>query len=129
DPNPGDILTFAKIGGPAWLTVDTSGALSGIPGTADAGTNNFSVSVTDQGGLSRSAHMSIVVNSVPPIVPTASFQGDNLSLSWSGGVGPFQVQVNTDRVYGTWQTIGTISSNTLVVLPTNPAAFYRVVGN
>ena len=129
DPNPGDVLTFAKIAGPAWLNVATNGALSGMPGTADAGTNNFSVSVTDQGGLSGSANVSIVVNVVPPIVPAASFQGGNLSLTWSGGVGPFQVQVSTDLVSGAWQTIGTVSSNMLVVMPTNPAAFYRVVGN
>jgi hypothetical protein len=129
DPNPGDVLTFAMTSGPAWLTVATNGALSGIPGSSDAGTNNFSVSVTDPGGLSGSANMSIFVNPAPPILPVASFQGGNLSLSWSGGVGPYQVQVSTDLVYGTWQTIGTISSNTLVVTPTNPAAFYRVVGN
>jgi len=128
DLNPGDVLTFSKIAGPAWLTVAANGALSGVPGSGDIGTNSFSVNVTDSTGLSSSANMNILVNSVVP-TPTATFQGGNLTLNWAGGVGPFEVQMSTDLVSGVWQTIGTVSSNTLVVTPTNPAVFYRIIGN
>jgi beta-lactam-binding protein with PASTA domain len=42
-----DPLTFTKVSGPAWLTVDTDGTLSGTPINTNVGTNVFTVSVTD----------------------------------------------------------------------------------
>jgi len=65
DPNPGNTLTFAKISGPDWLTIDVSGALTGTPSNADAGTNAFVVSATDSDGLSSSATLYITVKGVP----------------------------------------------------------------
>jgi uncharacterized repeat protein (TIGR03803 family) len=61
----GDILTFAKISGPAWLNVATNGILSGTPEDINAGTNTFLVSVTNLGGASNTATMSLYVNSAP----------------------------------------------------------------
>ena len=49
DPIP--TLTFGKVSGPAWLGVAADGTLSGIPSRADAGTNSWIVSVTNQIGL------------------------------------------------------------------------------
>jgi len=71
DPNSADFvgLTFAKTSGPAWLTVGTTGALSGTPAAGDVGTNTFTVSVTDVGGLSSTATMTIVVQG-PNRAPT-----------------------------------------------------------
>ncbi|MCW8966050.1 MAG: hypothetical protein OQK82_05100, partial [Candidatus Pacearchaeota archaeon] len=37
----GDVLIFRKITGPTWLNVATSGEISGTPGNADVGENNF----------------------------------------------------------------------------------------
>src|SRR5437879_12252984 len=68
DPNPGDVLTFAKVDGAAWLLVDTNGVLSGTPLNSDAGTNTFLVSVTDAGGLSNTASLLIVVGGIPGFV-------------------------------------------------------------
>jgi len=129
DPNPGDSLTFAKISGPTWLNVAANGALSGSPASSDVGTNNYTVSVTDPGGLSASANMTVNVDPAPAIFSTFSYQGGALWLNWSGGVSPYQVQYSTDLVYGAWQTIGTISSNSITIMPTNPAAFFRIMGN
>jgi len=42
-----DPLTYAKVSGPAWLTVAANGALSGTPASSDVGANAFTVSVTD----------------------------------------------------------------------------------
>jgi uncharacterized repeat protein (TIGR03803 family) len=61
----GDILTFAKISGPAWLSVAENGMLSGTPDDIDSGTNTFVVSVTNLGGASNTATMSLYVNSAP----------------------------------------------------------------
>jgi hypothetical protein len=62
----GDTLTFAKVGGPAWLTVATNGVLSGTPKNSDIGTNIFIVSLTDSNGVSASASMKITVIADPP---------------------------------------------------------------
>lgn len=66
DPNTttGDVLTFTKVTGPAWLNVASNGALSGTPRTADLGSNSFTVRATDASGLSSDATMTIVVQ--PP---------------------------------------------------------------
>ncbi|MEI7533308.1 MAG: tandem-95 repeat protein [Verrucomicrobiae bacterium] len=69
DPD-GDVLSFCKTGGPAWLTVHFDGTLSGIPGTNDIGTNGtnvFTVRVMDNGGLhGADATMTITVTAQPP---------------------------------------------------------------
>jgi hypothetical protein len=40
-------LTFAKVSGPAWLTVAVNGALGGTPMNSDVGASSFTVSVSD----------------------------------------------------------------------------------
>ncbi|KAF0093100.1 MAG: alpha-1 2-mannosidase [Puniceicoccaceae bacterium 5H] len=46
DPD-GDALTYTKVSGPDWLTVNEDGTFSGTPTTADIGQNTFVISVTD----------------------------------------------------------------------------------
>lgn len=46
DPN-GDPLTFGKFSGPAWLTINPDGTVSGTPTLADSCANLFQISVTD----------------------------------------------------------------------------------
>lgn len=65
----GDILSFGKVSGPAWLNVAVDGTLSGIPDGINAGTNIFVVSVTDLGGSSSTATLEIYVNSAPQFAP------------------------------------------------------------
>jgi Pro-kumamolisin, activation domain/Concanavalin A-like lectin/glucanases superfamily/Putative Ig domain/Viral BACON domain len=129
DPNPGDILTFALVSGPAWLSVAGNGTLSGTPLAANVGTNSFVVSATDPGGLSATATMNLAVDAGSAINVTISLQGTNLVLNWTGGNPPYQVQTTTDLVNGPWQGIGgPISSNTISLTPSNAAAFYRISG-
>jgi hypothetical protein len=50
-------------------------------------------------------------------------------LNWSGGIVPYQAQISTNLAGANWVNVGgLISSNTLIIVPTNPAAFYRIVG-
>jgi hypothetical protein len=128
DPNPGDMLTFAKASGPAWLTVANDGTLSGMPLSSDVGTNSFVVSVTDPGGLFGTANMAVNVAPAPPIVSTMSFQAGSITLNWSGGVGPYQVQTATNIINPDWQTVGTIGGGSFSITPSNDAAFYRIIG-
>jgi uncharacterized repeat protein (TIGR03803 family) len=65
----GDILTFAKVTGPAWLNLAADGTLSGTPDGFNAGANTFLVSVTDLGGGSNTATLVIYVNRPPMFTP------------------------------------------------------------
>ncbi len=49
--DPISTLTFGILSGPAWLSVACDGTLSGTPLRADAGTNSWIVSVTNQYGM------------------------------------------------------------------------------
>lgn len=128
DPNPSDTLTFAKVSGPAWLLIGTDGSLSGEPFSADVGNNTLVVSVTDPGNLSSTATLNIEVLAPSPILSTITAGATNLLLSWSGGIAPYQVQMSTDLTSGWVNLGGTLNTNSLVVTPTNAAAFYRILG-
>lgn len=128
DPNTGDTPTFSLLSGPSWLSLAANGALSGAPLSANVGTNTFTVSVTDQGGLSSSATMYILVTS-PPIIPQISQQSGSLTLNWSGGVAPYQLQMTTNLSNPNWQNVGgPVSGASVIITPSNSAAFYRIVG-
>lgn len=129
DSNPADALTFAKVSGPAWLSVAPDGTLSGTPLSADAGTNVFTVGVTNSENLSDTATMNIFVLAPPAIIPAFSFQAGELTLNWAGGIGPFQVQMATNLADPDWQNVGdTINTNRLTITPSNAAAFFRIMG-
>lgn len=123
----GDPLNFSKLSGPAWLNVAANGALSGTPLASDAGSNSFVVRAGDSAGLSANATMNLTV--LAPITAMVSAQGAEILLSWSGGLAPYQVQMTTNLVNPFWQDVsGFLNTNTLVLLPTNDAAFYRILG-
>ena len=125
----GDPLTYAKVSGPAWLSVAANGALSGTPLSADVGTNLFVVSATDPGNLSASANVTIVVEPGAPIVLNVEIQTNQLVLSWTGGISPYQVQQATNLSNPVWENFGgTLSGNSLQLTATNGSAFYRVMG-
>ncbi len=74
DPDYGETLAFSKVSGPAWLAVSPNGALSGMPLSADAGTNSFVVQVGDAGGLTDQATLTVVATvSVAPSDPYADW--------------------------------------------------------
>jgi hypothetical protein len=128
DPN-GNTMTFSKVGGPAWLTVAADGATSGTPYSGDTGTNVFLVSVADPMGLSNTATMNLPVIAAPPIVVTPVWQGNQLTLSWVGGIAPYQVEVATNLTAPDWLPWGgTITSNSLQIIFTNAASYFRLYG-
>ncbi len=71
DPNLawGDTLSFAKVSGPAWLTVGSNGGFSGMPGVEDRGTNVFTIRVVDSTGLHDEALALIFVQDPFPDIP------------------------------------------------------------
>lgn len=124
----GDTLTFAAVSGPSWLSVSTTGVLYGTPLSANVGNNSFTVSVTDPGGLSSTATMNINVLPAPPIIASIANTTNGLWLDWTGGISPYQVLMSTDLTSSVWNNIGSVSSNSFLISPTNSASFYQIMG-
>jgi uncharacterized repeat protein (TIGR03803 family) len=99
----GDILTFGKVSGPAWLNVGANGTLSGIPDGVNAGTNLFVVSVTDLGGSSNTTTLFIYVNS-PPMFEPQVFSGPPAMSGVPYGGTIATNAVDPDLVAGDWLT-------------------------
>jgi uncharacterized repeat protein (TIGR03803 family) len=81
----GDVLTFAKVSGPAWLNVAADGILSGTPQGTDGGTNTLVVSVSNLGGLTDTATLTIYVYSPPYFAPLSFTKpAATVGLSYGG---------------------------------------------
>jgi len=127
DTDPGDTLSLAKAGGPAWLNIAANGALSGLPSRSDVGTNTFVVRAADTAGLSATATMFVTV--IPSLDLSIAQSGSMVILSWTGGSPPYQVQTCSDFSGAGWQNLGSpLSTNTLMLNPTNAAGWFRVGG-
>ena len=127
DPNPNASLSFSKLSGPGWLSVSSDGTLSGTPASTDAGTNSFSVMVSDSQGLAATATMNVPVFAPAGVGLHAFWRGDLLVLDWAGGNPPFQVQVSTNFAAKTWQDLGSpVTNRSVSVVPTGPTAAYRL---
>lgn len=66
------VLTYAKMEGPAWLTVAANGTLGGTPGAPGTGPDQFVVRVTDDAGGSQLAPLSIAVTNIPALPVTVN---------------------------------------------------------
>jgi large repetitive protein len=64
DVDAGDSLTYAKVGGPSWLTVAENGSLSGSPLNENVGANAFTICVTDGIAPAVQATLNITVVNV-----------------------------------------------------------------
>ncbi|HET9252783.1 MAG TPA: putative Ig domain-containing protein [Candidatus Eisenbacteria bacterium] len=131
----GDPLTFAKVLGPDFVTVSSSGLVTVSPGFDDAGIYPVRVSVSD-GSLSDEADFNVTVNNVNQ-APTAdagpdktgtigvpvSFDGsgssdpdgDALTYAWDFGDGATATGVSTSHAYtaeGTYTVTLTVDDGT-----------------
>jgi putative glycosyl hydrolase/concanavalin A-like lectin/glucanase superfamily protein/putative Ig domain-containing protein len=68
-------LAFSKIAGPAWLNVAPDGTISGTPGLADVGTNNFAVRVINSAGAAAVTRLAITITAQPQLIARYSFEG------------------------------------------------------
>jgi hypothetical protein len=74
DPDPGEVLSFYKVTGPAWLSVSTNGDWAGTPTGSDVGFNAFKIRAVDRFGLSDET--------------TLVFGRTNLVVTTPGDAGP-----------------------------------------
>jgi uncharacterized repeat protein (TIGR03803 family) len=126
---PADSVSFAKLGGPAWLNVGSDGTLSGTPTVPDIGTDTFSVSLFDGNGWSCAATMRITVLPSPVITAAIVRDSAGLWLTWSGRTAPYQVLSATGLRNPVWVNLtGPVYTNRMMLAPTSPAAMYRIMG-
>ncbi len=72
DPN-NDSLGYALSGNPSWLSISSSGLLTGTPGVSDTGTTEIIITVSDPLGLTSSDTVSLYVSGHP--VMDGTFEG------------------------------------------------------
>ena len=80
----GDVLTFTKIDGPEWLTVNTDGNVSGTPSGTDIGINSWTVGVSDNIGNAATTTLQIEVLAQQSIA-YCEVTG-NVSIEWINNV-------------------------------------------
>lgn len=111
------------------------------PGTAsfdDATKPNTTVSFSAPGsytlmlsaadGVHAVAYDAVVITVTTGIAVTATSDGANLNLSWTGGSPPFLVERTDALPGGPWETLTTTGSRTAGVPLPNAAGFFRVLG-
>ncbi len=77
----GSGVTFTKLAGPAWLAVAADGKLTGVPGLADGGVNQFLVSATTPGGASDVTTVQVTVGEASGLVSRYAFNGNTSSAT------------------------------------------------
>jgi hypothetical protein len=69
----GELITFGKGGGPAWLNIAGNGSLSGTPLSSNVGVNSFMASATDFVGLSNPVSLNVTEKGIPSLSATQNF--------------------------------------------------------
>ncbi|TBR21117.1 tandem-95 repeat protein, partial [bacterium] len=84
---PADVLTWAKLSGPAWVQVSTTGSVSGTPVQANVGPNLLAIEARDEDGGIAQAEFSLTVvniNDAPVILfatATAVTEGSTTTVT------------------------------------------------
>ncbi len=99
DPDAGDTLTYSKVSGPAWLTVASDGGLSGTPSGIDVGINQWTVRVTDSGGLTADATLEITVD--PASTGTTTYLATSETTTRGTATGGIAATTGSDDNYET----------------------------
>jgi autotransporter-associated beta strand protein len=108
DPNlvQGDVLTFFKLDGPAWLDVAANGTLSGTPQLADIGANDFNVRVSDTAGTTADIALQITVTDTILYLDTngaTAGSGAPATVIWDSAA---IWSAESDGVTATWPWLG-----------------------
>ena len=137
DIDVGDVLSYSKASGPAWLSVAADGILSGTPTNADVGVNSFTVQVSDGKGGTDTATLNITVlnvNDAPvfsndPIIGTnatenvaysgtiagSASDADGDTLTYSKVSGPAWLSVAVDGTLSGTPSASDIGANSFTV--------------
>jgi hypothetical protein len=95
DPDAGATLTYSKVSGPTWLSIATTGALTGTPAATNVGVNSWTVQVSDGLGGTDTAVLNITVSVAPATAPTFVAAG-----AIAGGTGTIKPALPAGLVTG-----------------------------
>jgi hypothetical protein len=85
------------------------------------------VRVTDSGNLIDEATLILSVTPALPLVAMMELVGGGFRLKWSGGIPPYQVQTNSGLDSRGWANFGLpVSTNAVIIFPTNTANYFRI---
>lgn len=98
DPNS-DPLTFSVNPTNTWLSVAANGTLSGTPQSSDAGTNEWTVSVTD--GISGTNSATLQIEIIDGTLPTPQTSQTNVVLILIDDLGWMDLSVQGSEFYET----------------------------
>ncbi|MCW1925801.1 glycosyl hydrolase [Luteolibacter arcticus] len=91
--SPGSI-TWSKVGGPAWLGVESDGRISGVPSSSDSGTLPFRVRATTSGLLATDLDLTLHVQPAADLRVHLEFDGNA-----SGSVGAIHASTTGSPSY------------------------------
>lgn len=99
-----DPLFYEIVAGPAWLTLDMTGELTGIPSASDVGVNTWTVKVWDgRGGVDEiTLQIEVAVDTFPPEAPSGliGIPGNGqVSIAWDLNGEEDMVNGGTYKVY------------------------------
>jgi len=63
-----------------------------------------------------------------PIQATLALEGTTALLNWTGGGLPYRIQRATDLIAADWTDVLSNATPPVILLPTSPVGFYRIVG-
>ena len=113
DPDPGDLIVFSKISGPAWLEISSNGSLAGTPPEGSKGSNSFTVRATDPAGAFDDAVLLIEIQSAALPLPWEVAQlgagGPQGQATWDSGTFTMEASGRlagkSDSGWFIWQTL------------------------
>jgi len=113
DPDAGTTLTFTRLTGPAWLSISTSGALTGVPMFDDLGTNTWTVQVSDgQGGSAQTTLRITVSRTAIYEAELATLSGASVATNFAGYSGTgYADYANNNNDYVQWTVPLTAAGN------------------
>ncbi|NQZ59059.1 MAG: tandem-95 repeat protein [Lentisphaeraceae bacterium] len=114
DDDIGETFTYSKFSGPAWLSVNPDGTLSGVPTGNDTSGNTFVIRVTDSAG----AYVDITLT-------LENYSGSSIVEYWDGIAGP-AISDLTDNVNYPDSPGTTTTLTSGFELPSNRARDYGV---
>ena len=88
----------------------------------------YTLMLSADDGIHAVAYDAVVITVSQPIWITAALAGTNLSLTWTGGLGPYVLQQSGTLPVNIWSGVLTTSSQNATLPITNASSFFRVQG-
>ncbi len=135
DMDAGATLTYAKVSGPAWLSIAANGAFSGTPTSSDLGLNTFTVSVSDGIAPAVTATLNLTVVVSRTLFSSGSIAWNTTATNWGTvTAGPYNTAAWSGGDSAILEgTAGTLTLGEAILIRnlnfTNTAGLYTVTGS